>query len=78
MTPETILLLNGRSVRRPVCFDSHTGAPYVYAANANNITVRVYLEPGESVPWVERPLSETYCSATEVTRRPVMVAALAA
>ncbi len=78
MTTETILLLNGRLTRRPVCFDSHTGEPYVYAANANNITVRVYIEPGASVPWVERKPTDGYGSATEVTRRPVTIIALAA
>lgn len=51
----TVLLQTGRSIRASVCYDPHTGAPYVYARNVNDITVRVPVAPGESVEWVEVP-----------------------
>jgi hypothetical protein len=68
----TVLFLNGVSARYTIYTDSHTGEPYVYARNANGIVTRVYLDPGESVSYVEKlTTGNSYCSVLEHTRAPV-------
>lgn len=65
----TVLFLDGRSGLYRVHRDPHTGEPYVYARNDNGIYARVYVEPGESVSYIERgSVDNPYCSALEFTR----------
>ncbi len=51
----TVLLADGTGGRHTLYRDVHTGGLYLYRKLRSGATVRVYVEPGESVDWLEAP-----------------------